>query len=127
MKEQIEEKHLKECGMKIFYKYYHICKDGVEHNLVKSGLRVGKRGKAYNKTNNCIVCKKKNIRRQTTFICGKCNVPLYSPELTKRSKSPRDCFRDYHNNNNCECDFFVNECKEVDSNFSDEVLKKNKG
>ena len=59
LKAKIEEKHLKECGMKNFYKYYHICKNGVEHNLVKSGLRVGKRGKAYNKTNNCIVCRKK--------------------------------------------------------------------
>ena len=67
LKEKIEEKNLKECGVNFFYKYYHICKDGVEHNLVKLGLRVGKRGKSYNKTNNFIVCKKKNIRRQTTL------------------------------------------------------------
>ena len=59
LRRKIEEKHLKECGMNFFYKYYHICKDGFEHNLVKSGLRVGKKGKTYNKTNNCIVCKKK--------------------------------------------------------------------
>ena len=72
--------------------YHKLMRSKYILNLVKSGLRVGKRGKAYNKTNNCIVCKKKNIRRQTTFICGKCNLPLCSPELTEQSKSPRDYF-----------------------------------
>ena len=92
--------------------------------MVKSGLRVGKKGKVYNKTRNCIVCKKKNIRRQTTFICGKCGVPLCSPELTERSKAPRDCFREYHEDKYCDNDFSSTALKGFGSDCSDDDFEK---
>ena len=57
---------------------------------------------------------------------GKCNVPLCSPELTERSKAPRDCFRDYHEDNCFDNDFISTGCDDVDSNCSDDDFGKKK-
>ena len=86
-------------------KYYHLTTKGVQHKLVKSGLRTNKNGKSYNKTNDCTVCKRLNIRRQTAFICSTCSVALCAPVLSERSEAPKDCFRRYHENEFLSCEF----------------------
>ena len=64
------------------------------------------------------------IRRQTTFVRGKCKVPLCSPELTEQPKAPRDCFKEYHNNHFCDHDFFKTNYNDILSNNSDDNFKK---
>ena len=48
------------------------------HQLIKNPNRISKSGKKYHKSNDCVVCKQKNVRWQTTFVCRSCNVPLCS-------------------------------------------------
>ena len=86
-----------------------------KHRLIKSELRENKRGKKYHKTNNCFVCRRSNIRKQTTFICSKCNVPLCYPMLTERNSAPTNCFRKYHERMQMHCIHL----KESDSDHTD--------
>ena len=44
-----------------FDKYYHFHNENLPHQLINSPERMSKSGKKYHKTNNCIVCKHKNV------------------------------------------------------------------
>ena len=87
---------------KKMHEYYHCFKytklsgSIIRHYLIKSPIRETKNGKRYHKTNNCYVCRESGIRRQTTFQCSKCNIPLCYPSFTERSNAPTDCFHKYH-------------------------------
>ena len=90
-----------------FMKYYHCKNARLPHQLVKSPLKTSKTGKRYHQTNDCFICKKNNICRQTTFVCETCTVPLCSPVKVERTQAPRDCFQAFHEVLFCRCDFSV--------------------
>ena len=121
-----KDKHSKKKNRKNqILKNYHFDNKGEQHNLTKSGIRVTKHGKKYNKTNDCVVCKKENVCRQTTFICSICEVPLCAPVLTERTQAPRDCFRKYHENIFVNADFSDGSSDDSDSIASnDEWFQK---
>ena len=66
------------------------------HCLVKTELHVSESGKKYHKSSNCVIYIRRNVRRQTTFICSQCNVDLYCLSFTERTKVPTECFKKYH-------------------------------
>ena len=59
-----------------------------------------------------MVCKKTNLRKQTTYHCSTCNVPLCFPQLSERTKAVKDCFLRYHESSHVEHEYMV--CTEVD-------------
>ena len=63
----------------------------------KSTICVQKSGKQYNMTNNCVVCKKKYyLVSKRTFKYFGCCVTFCSLFLSEYTKTPRDCFKDFH-------------------------------
>ena len=97
----------------------HCCNARIPHQLVKTELKTAKNGKKYHKSNDCLVCKKLGIRRQSTFICQACGVALCCPVLVERSHAPRDCFRVYYEKIFCTCDFSVASDADIDVDSSD--------
>ena len=98
-----------------FDKYYHLRNENLPHQLVKNPIKIGKNGKRYHMGNDCVMCKKKNVRRQTTFTCRGCNVALCSPVLVERTQAPRDCFRLFHERIYSNSEFSVASLDDVDS------------
>ncbi len=107
-----------------FEKYYHCRNARIAHQLVKTELKYGKKGKKYHKTNDCLVCKNFGVRRQSTFVCQACGVALCSPVLIERTQAPRDCFRVYHEKLFCVCDFSVASDADEDTNDSDDNVEE---
>ena len=97
-----------------FKKYYHLRNDNIPHQLVKNCKKVSKTGKIYCKSNDCVVCKRKNVRRQTTFVCRSCDVPLCSLVLVEWTEAPRDCFRVLHEEVFCSSDFSVESLEDIE-------------
>jgi len=94
-----------------FGRHYYVA-DGVNHRLIKNEKKIGKKGKKYHTTRNCFVCKRSNLRKQTTYHCSACNVPLCFPQLAERTKALKDCFLRYHEARHVEREFKL--CTEVD-------------
>ena len=67
-----------------------------------------------------MVCKKINIRRQTTFVCATCHVPLCAPVLTERTRAPIDCFHKYHESKFVSSDFSTASLDESVSSYNSE-------
>ena len=87
----------------------------VKHYLIKTPLRTGKNGKKYHKTNNCFVCRENGIRKQTTYVCSKCNIAVCYPTLTERVGAPTDCFLKFHERSQVK-NMFSYESSDEDSN-----------
>ena len=107
-----------------FDKYYHLRNKNLPHQLIKNPKRVSKSGKKYHKSNDCVVCKRNNVRRQTTFLCRSCDVPLCSPVLVERTQAPRDCFRLFHEEIFRTSDFSVASFDDIDSYDSEDDFEK---
>ena len=97
-----------------FQKYYHLRNENLPHQLIKNPKKVSKNGKKYHKSDDCVVCKEKNIWRQTTFVCQSCSIPLCSPVLGERTQAPRDCFRLFHEEFFCSSEFSVESLDDID-------------
>lgn len=85
-----------------------------------------KKGKRFNKTNDCVVCKKFNMRKWTTFICSTCCVPLCAPVLSEHTKAPTGCFCKYHENIFVSSEFSTARFNDKSSNESREEWFKKK-
>ena len=73
-------------------KYYHLTARGVEHNLEKSGIRTNKNGKSYNKTNDCVVCKKKEYSSSNYFCLCDVWSTFVCPSVDQTHSSPTRLF-----------------------------------
>lgn len=109
----------------LIHKYYHLRNGNLPHQLQKNQLRVSQTGKKYHKSMDYIMCKRKNVRRQTTFFCKGCDVPLCSPVLVEHTQAPRDCFRLFHEKVFSNSEFSVASLDDVDSyDSADEFEEK---
>ncbi len=112
MKNLLLKKFLKKKNSVNDFGHNYYVADGVNHRLIKNEKKVGKKGKKYHTTQNCVVCKKSNLRKQSTCHCSACNVPLCLSQLAECTKALKDCFLRYHEARHVEREFKL--CMEVD-------------
>ena len=77
-------------------KKYYSKIGNTRHSLKKLDKMESLSGRVYHKRMDCVVCKKLNLRKQTSFCCNTCEVLLCFPEFEERTRASNDCFSKYH-------------------------------